>query len=218
MVGGEHLWSLSVEMQFYFFMALLVLLAGRRAILLIPVFAMLITSLRIYANQPISIVTWHRVDEIFVGGCVALAWGSQNIRSRTLKFHPYLSIASLAALFTVSLPQLNELGYLRPYVAGATVFSSLYSFPAGLYRVWTSRTAKYIAQISYAVYVFHGMLSATPLGGYDVSKIEKYLLRIPLALLTWALSHMSTFYYEKRAIALGNSIVRKITLPHERER
>ena len=218
MVGGEHLWSLSVEMQFYFFMAVLVLLAGSRAILLIPVFALLITSLRICANQTVSIVTWHRVDEIFIGGCVALVWGSQNIRSRTLKFHPYLSIALLAGLFAVSLPQLNPLGYLRPYVAGATVFVSLYAFPASLYRLWTGRIAKYIAQISYAVYVFHGMLNATPLGGHDVSKMEKYLLRIPLALATLALSHISTFYYEKKAIALGNRLVRKITLSNERER
>ena len=210
MVGGEHLWSLSVEMQFYFFMALLVLLAGRRAILLIPVSTLFITSLRIYANQPISIVTWHRVDEIFIGGCVALAWGSQNMRSRAVKFHPYLSIASLVGLFTVSLPQLDPLGYLRPYLAGATVFASLYAFPEGLYRFWTSRTAKYIAQISYAVYVFHGMLNATPLGGHNVSKIEKYLLRIPLAITTLVLSHISTFYYEKKAIALGNRLATKM--------
>ena len=218
MVGGEHLWSLSVEMQFYFFMALLVLLAGKRAIFLIPVLTLLITSLRVYGNQPISIVTWHRVDEIFIGGCVALAWNSQCMISRTLKFHPYLSIALLVGLLTVSLPQLGQLAYLRPYVAGATVFVSLYAFPAGLYRRWTGKTAKYIAQISYAVYVFHGMLSATPLGGHDVSKIEKYLLRVPLAVATLAISHISTFYYEKKAIAFGNSLVKKITLSNEGKR
>ena len=199
-------------------MALLVLLAGKRAIFLIPVLTLLITSLRVYGNQPISIVTWHRVDEIFIGGCVALAWNSQCMISRTLKFHPYLSIALLVGLLTVSLPQLGQLAYLRPYVAGATVFVSLYAFPAGLYRRWTGKTAKYIAQISYAVYVFHGMLSATPLGGHDVSKIEKYLLRVPLAVATLAISHISTFYYEKKAIAFGNSLVKKITLSNEGKR
>lgn len=216
MVGGEHLWSLSVEMQFYCFMALLVLLAGKKALLLIPVLALLITSLRIYANQPISIVTWYRVDEIFIGGCVALAWGSQIVSSRTFKFHPYLAVALLVGLLIVSLPQLSPLGYLRPYVAGATVFVSLFAFPEGLYRLWTGRTAKYIAQISYAVYVFHGMLNATPLGGHDVSKMEKYLLRVPLALSTLALSHISTFYYEKKATALGNNLVKRIILSSEK--
>lgn len=217
MVGGEHLWSLSVEMQFYIFMALLVLLAGKKAILLIPVFALLVTAMRIYANETISIVTWHRVDEIFIGGCVALVWSNQNVRSTTVSLHPYLSLAFLAGLLIVSLPQWSPLGYLRPYVAGATVLVSLFAFPKGLYRLWTGRTAKYIAQISYAVYVFHGMLNATSLGGHDVSKMEKYLLRIPLVIATFGLSHISTFYYEKKAIALGGRLVTKMTSLNKRQ-
>ena len=71
--------------------------------------------------------------------------------------------------------------------------------------------ARYIAQISYALYVVHGMLNATVLGGNNASKLEKYLLRIPMILVTWLISHASTFYYEKIANAWGRILVNKIT-------
>ena len=54
------------------------------------------------------------------------------------------------------------------------------------------------------------MLTATVLGGGEVSKVEKYVLRIPLALLTWLISHISTFYFERGAIKLGALIVAKL--------
>ena len=81
MTGGEHLWSLCVEFQFYIFMALLVLVGVQKTIFLVPALTITITLFRIYANETISIVTWHRVDEIFIGGCVALAWNSEKIRN-----------------------------------------------------------------------------------------------------------------------------------------
>ena len=206
MAGGEHLWSLCVEMQFYIFMALLVLLGGRKAVFLVPLFTICITLLRIYAGETISIVTWHRVDEIFIGGCVALAWNNPAIGHLARRVSPYASPALLLALLVVSLPQAGAFGYLRPYAAGAAVFASLHAFPQPLARVWTGKVARYIAQISYALYVIHGMLTATVLGGHDTSMNVKYMLRLPLALLTWAISHVSTFYYERAATALGHRL------------
>ena len=206
MAGGEHLWSLCVEMQFYIFMALLVLLGGRKAVFLVPLFTICVTLLRIHAGETISIVTWHRVDEIFVGGCVALAWNNPAIGNFARRLSPYASPVLLLALLLVSLPQAGDFGYLRPYVAGAAVFASLHAFPQPLAPIWTGKIARYIAQISYALYVVHGMLTATMLGGHDAGKTEKYLLRIPLALLTWAISHVSTFHYERAATALGHRL------------
>lgn len=210
MTGGEHLWSLYVEMQFYIFMALLVLIGGRKALFLVPLFTLIITGLRIHAGETISIVTWHRVDEIFIGGCVALAWNSQSLRHGQVKITPFASPVLLCALIMSSLPQAGALGYLRPYLAGAAILASLFAFPVLLYKLWTSRLARYIAQISYALYVVHGMLTATILGGHDASKVEKYLLRIPLILVTWLISHVSTFYYEKVANAWGRMLVNKL--------
>ena len=209
MSGGEHLWSLFVEMQFYIFMAMLVLLGGRKALFLVPVFTVCITLLRIQAGEIISIVTWHRADEIFIGGCVALACNNPAIEKFACRLSPLASPLLLVCLIGVSLPQAGVLGYLRPYIAGSTIFASLYAFPTPWYQAWTCKTARYIAQISYAVYVVHGMLTATMLGGHEVSKIEKYILRVPLALLTWAISHLSTFYYERAWIALGHRLINR---------
>ncbi|HJP69788.1 MAG TPA: acyltransferase, partial [Sphingomicrobium sp.] len=72
--GGEHLWSLGVEMQFYITVAMLCLIFGRRGLYLIPVIAIAVTSARIFAGERISIVTWHRVDEILAGGLIALIY------------------------------------------------------------------------------------------------------------------------------------------------
>ena len=209
--GGGHFWSLFVEIQFYIFMAILVFVGGRRALYLVPIFAICITLLRISDNTTISIVTWYRVDEIFAGGCVALAWNNKTISRYCRALPAFLSPSLLFLLLLVSLPQSGFLGYFRPYAAGLTIFVSLYAFPVHLYKLWTGKVARYIAQISYAVYVFHGMLTATALGGGDVGKIEKYVLRVPLALVTWLLSHISTFYYEKAAIKFGARLVTKIS-------
>lgn len=62
--GGEHLWSLCIEMQFYLGIALLVALGGRRGLYALPVLALAVTTARIVAGETISIITWHRVDEI----------------------------------------------------------------------------------------------------------------------------------------------------------
>ncbi len=211
MRGGEHLWSLCVEMQFYIFMAGLVLIGGRKALFLIPFFTVCVTLFRVYSGETISIVTWHRVDEIFIGGCVALIWNNPNLSDFLRRIPSIISPLLLIALVLVSSPQAGELGYFRPYIAGAAILTSLYAFPMLLYHVWTSRIARYIAQISYALYVFHGMLTATALGGHDGTKIEKYILRIPLALLTWCFSHFSTFHYEKAANALGRKLAASIS-------
>lgn len=154
LIGGEHLWSLFVEMQFYIFMAVLAAFFGRRAVFLIPFFTLFVTLLRIYAGESISIVTWHRVDEIFVGGCVAIAWIHQKDNIKALNLPTCLPVMFLVILLIVSFPQWPMLGYLRPYAAAATIFTSLFAFPTKLYMLWTGRFAKYIARISYALYVF----------------------------------------------------------------
>lgn len=72
MTGGEHLWSLCVEAQFYVAIAALVALGGRRSMYLLPLIGLTVTLARVVAAEPISIVTWHRIDEILAGASLAL--------------------------------------------------------------------------------------------------------------------------------------------------
>jgi peptidoglycan/LPS O-acetylase OafA/YrhL len=209
LAGGSHLWSLCVEVQFYATVALLVGLLGRRGLYLLPLLAVSVTLIRIAANQPIGIVTWYRVDEILAGGCVALALTSQKFQAIRVP-QEWLTLVFLVLLFASSHPVLiSGLGYLRPYFAAAAVGASLLAAPAWLKRALESEPARYVAQTSYALYVIHGMLAASWLGGEGKPALTKYMLRVPLLLATFGLAHLSTFHFEARAISLGKRLLRQ---------
>lgn len=193
--GGEHLWSLCVEMQFYASIALICALLGRRGLYLIPVLALMVTGIRIATEAHISIVTWQRIDEILAGGIIALIYSGWFGRgaAEVLKKLPVWPLA--IALLVCSHPASGALQYLRPYAASFLVGSTLTNCPARLRQVLVSKPMAYVAEISYALYVIHGMLSATWLGAGD--KAIKYLKRPLLFGATFALAHCSTRYFEQ---------------------
>lgn len=197
MPGGHHLWSLCVEMQFYVFVALLVFVFGRRALYGLPLLCVAVTGLRIADNQIISIVTWHRVDEILVGACIALWWHHRAATAQQQEgVRSWLPVLALACLVASANPHAGEFGYLRPYFAALAVGGSMAAFPNLLNRILKSTSAGYVAKISYALYMIHGVIGATWLGGEERDKLARYLLRLPLAALTWILAHYSTFFFE----------------------
>ena len=91
---------------------------------------------------------------------------------------------------------------------GCTLFASQYQTEDKWYTpVFNSRILFYLASISYALYVIHGILSNTWLG--EGERLEKYLKRPLLLVITFALAHFSTFYYEKYWINLGKKLTLK---------
>lgn len=208
MEGGQHLWSLCVEVQFYAFVAILVAIGGRRALALLPLVALAVTGLRIFSHQYISIVTWHRVDEILAGAIAALIVTHSDARMRSFHIRVWHVVLAALALFLACHPRTGALQYLRPYFASMMVLMSIYIAPGLVRSVLTSRPAKYIAAISYALYVIHGMLTATWLGGATLPKLQQYALRPVLAAATFILAHLSTFYYEKVWTDWGKRITR----------
>lgn len=188
---GEHLWSLCVEMQFYLVAAFLALVAGRRGMWAVPVLCVAVTLARMIAENPISIVTWHRVDEILAGGILALLYA--HGRHGILRRYPLWVAVPLFLL--CSHPAAGILQYLRPYAAAAMVGSSLVHAPALFRRVMESAPMAYIAEISYALYVIHVIIAGTWLGSGGT--VEKYLKRPLLFAVIWGLAHLSTNYLEK---------------------
>lgn len=195
MIGGEHLWSLCVEMQFYLTVAMICLILGRRGLYLVPMLAIAVTIARVAAGEHVSIVTWHRVDEILAGGTIALVYAGWfgDRASDILKRLPVWPFA--IAVVACSHPDAGPLQYLRPYAAAMLVGASLTGAPAFLQRILESRPMGYVADISYALYVIHGILSHTWLGSGE--RLEKYLKRPLLFGLTFAIAHLSTFYFEQ---------------------
>lgn len=202
--GGGHLWSLCVEMQFYVGAALLVACGGRRALLALPMLAIIVTAMRIAAGARISIVSWYRVDEILAGATLAIVYfGHFGDRPRQWLMRYPLWLAVIVAILCCFFLQ-TPLAYGRPYAIAALVGATLLRSPAWFQRAMSSRPALYIAEISYAVYVIHGMLGATWLGSGGL--VEKYLKRPLLAAATLAVAHVSTFYYERYFIRLAKGL------------
>jgi peptidoglycan/LPS O-acetylase OafA/YrhL len=204
MPGGHHLWSLCVEVQFYLAVAVIVAVAGPRGLWLAPLGAIAVTIARIDAAQPMSIVTWHRVDEILAGATLALLiyWtDTPRWIARLPRWTPLI----LAALLLLSgMETLAPLAYARPYLAAMTIGVSIFAAPGWLRALLCSTPARYIASISFAVYVIHGMLGDTWLGTGDT--LEKYAKRPILAAVTWLLAHLSTFRFENPMIDLGKRV------------
>lgn len=204
MEGGGHLWSLCLEMQFYMTVSLLCLLFGRRGLMVLPLLCAAITARRIAVGAEIDIVTWLRADEILAGSTLALIYdGRMGERARDLLARvPVWPM--LILLFLASHPALGPVQYVRPYAGALLVGASLFSAPRSLALVLESRPMRYIAEVSYALYIVHGVLMDSWLGAGET--VEKYLKRPVLIGATFLLAHLSTFYFEKPITNLARRI------------
>lgn len=206
-----HLWSLCVEMQFYVAIALLVGLFKQKAFWLLPVLALCVTLNR-YANDiEMTITTYHRVDEILAGTILALI--NHSTYEQAKRLIAKLPVLIMFGFLLVSThPNSGIFNFLRPYIAmlliGSTLFASQYqTLGKWVTPLLNSRILFYLASISYALYVIHGILGSTWLG--EGERLEKYLKRPLLLAITFALAHLSTFYYEKYWINLGKKLTSK---------
>lgn len=201
---GAHFWSLCVEVQFYLSVALLVALGGKRALMLVPIGCIAITLARFYWNEPMSIVTWFRADEILAGATLALIYeGRFGDRVRRLIARPNIFLLLPLVIASADL-RTGNIVYLRPYLCALMIGASLYNAPAWLRALCEWRSVVYVAQTSYALYVFHGIFANSWLGAGDT--LVKYAKRPLLFAATFACAHLSTFYYERRWNHLGRRL------------
>jgi peptidoglycan/LPS O-acetylase OafA/YrhL len=160
-----------------------------------------VTGYRVSQHALMDISTPLRVDEILAGCTLALAWRFKPglLAARGWRLAPFALAPLLVAAGHDALPALN---YLRPYIAATLVGSALGLAPGNRFRQFlASRILRYIAEISFALYVVHGCLMASWLN--DGDKLVKYLKRPLFLAVTWLLAHVSTRYYEAWFIRLG---------------
>ncbi len=203
-----HYWSLCVEMQFYTGIALLVLLLRERGLLLIPLLCLFFTGVRIVNGEPMSIVTYFRVDDILAGGVLALAFNEKLGRALPNVIraaNPYV----LAIFLLISChPDVGPVNYARPYLAALLVGTTLFRDKTPFGPLLTHKWLVYVAAISYALYVIHPLLGHTWLGSGEV--LERYLKRPLLFAAVFLAAHLSTFYFEHPCIAFGKRLSRRI--------
>lgn len=201
----SHFWSLCMEMQFYVGIALLFRVLGVRGLMLLPAMAMAVTLLRVYAGAYFSIVTWLRIDEILAGCTLALAlhgrFGDKPVQLLR-RFNPWILLVLLLAGCHAMGGFMN---YFRPYLAATLVGVTVVQPQLWLSRRLVNRPLKYIAEVSYALYVIHPLLADTWLGT-GATVIEKYLKRPLLFAAVFGLAHLSTFHFEHRCIAFGKRL------------
>ncbi len=193
----EHMWSLGVEMHFYLAVAICAAL-HRKAVWLVWPACVAVTFLRIAEGAHLSIATHLRVDEILAGACVALlpvTW----LQARSGANAWLLGVAAAAWMLT-SHPESGALQFARPYATAALLALTL-RLPAGSLReALEAPIPRYIASISYALYVIHPLTAHGWWGSGTL--VERYLLKRPLGLIiTFALAHLSTRWWEAWWIA-----------------
>jgi len=206
--SNGHFWSLCLEMQFYAAIALVLALAGRWGLVLVPIACLFVTAARIAYGVHISIVTWWRMDEILAGGFLALALVSSRIHKAAANlpaFTPFL----LAPLLLASChPALAGLNYARPYFAALLIGSTILRSQDALQRLLCGRKLGYLAQISFALYVIHPLTDSGWMGKGDV--VVRYTKRVGSLFLSFLFAHVSTRYYEKYWIALGHRLANRV--------
>lgn len=202
--GLGHFWSLNVEVQFYVAIAILFLFFKQRAVYLIPIACFLVTAYRIKTGAHLDIHTLRRVDEILAGCLLCMIYLKlMGAKTEALMARCNTYVAVLI-FFICSHPASGFLNYFRPYAAAIVIGSTLYGERKFLDRVLSSAVLKYIATISFALYVTHGVLMNSWLASGE--KWVKYAKRPLLLLVTFWVSHLSTFHFERHFISFGNKL------------
>jgi peptidoglycan/LPS O-acetylase OafA/YrhL len=208
----EHLWSLCVEVHFYVFVAFLAAL-GRTYLAFVWPCCLAVTALRIAYGVPISILTHLRIDEILAGACLALLIGGARANAAPqLNTRAALALwcAAAAAWVVASHPGSGALQYVRPYGAALLMAATLALPRCGLATLLASAPLRYVAAISYALYIMHPL---TAHGWWKAGGLaERYLVKRPLSLmLTLVASHLSTFHWERWWIAQAKRWTQRTT-------
>ncbi len=202
-----HLWSLCIEVQFYAGIGILFLMLKQRGLALLPFLCVAVTMGRIVTLDWASIVTLFRVDEILSGASLAFLFHSrynEQLKRALAKIPP---AAPFLLLLLGSHPSFPMLNYLRPYFAAALVGTTLFHEGSNWNDVLESRFLRYIATVSFALYIWHPL---TMYGWFEpADKVLRYERRILSIALTFGIAHLSTFYFENLWINLGKRLTAK---------
>ena len=197
---NAHFWSLCVEVQFYMAIAIVVFFSGPKGIWTVWPACLAITALRIDQGAYVHIQTHLRVDEILIGSCLATLY--HRASWQPIKYAGGLIPLAVFLWFILSSPYSSWLQYLRPYATMSVMWLTLCLGDLLLARMLSSRPLRYVATISYALYVIHPL---TVQGWWNTGTVfERYLLKRPISFaMTFLAAHISTFYWERRWLQAG---------------
>ena len=206
---NAHFWSLCVEVQFYFAIALVILCVGERGLWIVWPACLAITALRISEGAYIHIQSHLRGDEILAGACLATVY--QPTWTGRTKYPTTLIIVATLIWFVSSSLYSGWFQYLRPYASAAVLAASLCLGDTVVASFLASRPMRYIATISYALYVIHPL---TVQGWWNEGSVwDRYLLKRPISFaMTFASAHIATFYWERPWLRAGRDWIKHMRM------
>ncbi len=187
---NAHFWSLCVEVQFYVAVAIAVAIVGRKGIWIVWPACFAITILRINMGEGGDL----RMDEILVGACVATLY--RKTWAHRALFPTLLVVVAALLWFASSSPFSGWFNSLRSYATALLLAAVLSNGSNRLVKFLSLRPMRYIATISYALYVIHPL---TVQGWWNEGSVfDRYLFKRPISfLMAFAAAHISTFYWER---------------------
>jgi peptidoglycan/LPS O-acetylase OafA/YrhL len=205
-----HLWSLCVEVHFYLAVGLLMAITRFRGFVVLPLFWLLFVVLRLVGNPLGTIETHLRVDEILSGAVLALVYlGHGDTRAK--RFVVALPLPLLVAMLLLAChPVTGALNAARGLFASLVVGHVLLRSDAPRFAWLGHRVLRYIAEVSYAVYVIHPITMYGWLGSGGT--IVKYLKRPLCFALTFGIAHLSTYHFERFSLDLGKRLAKRVEM------
>ena len=172
--GLGHLWSLSVEEQFYLVWPalLMLLIRPRRGRLLVPAIGVLIATVMVHrapqwsANGVLSWIemvkafvrTDYRADSLLIGALAAVLWTRGMIPRRGIGAYAYVSIAVMAVImarYTTQSVFLYNGGFTLFAVATAVVIVATVERAWLVNRFFEARPMRLLGRVSYGIYLWH---------------------------------------------------------------
>lgn len=151
-----------------------------------------------------------RVDEILSGSMLALIWIHKDTKfARPAVWSMRYLFPAFFVLWVLSTHTFGgALNYIRPYLAATVVGSTLFMMAGPMKNFLSSQSLRYVANISYALYIWHPISMFGWLGtGTDYGR---YLIMRPISFaITFLLAHLSSRTVEAKAVELGKRAVKK---------
>ncbi|WP_417070263.1 acyltransferase family protein [Niveibacterium terrae] len=201
-------WSLRYEWMFYLALPVLALLTGAWRALGAAVFGGGVLALLLWAGNPATFADWSRLL-CFVGGIIA-AWWVRRPALRALARGPVAAVFALLALG-------GEIAFFdSPFATvpllGLSVFFVVVASGNELFGLLRLRAAVWLGEISYSVYLLHGLLlwlvfrhpRMAPIW-QQVSLLTYCSTVLGLAMLLVAFASMTCIRIEWPGIRLGRS-------------
>ncbi|SMN00262.1 O-antigen acetylase [uncultured Candidatus Thioglobus sp.] len=225
LLANSHLWTLSIEEQFYIVWPFLVLLLRHKSKLLTTAFIGIIliamlTRVYLYLNNysvspQIEVFTLANLDSLTFGGLLALAY--LNYGKQMQRYGLPMIIVGLLGYYLSFLLKYN--GHLEwlfwsfgkfsiAIFAGGLIIYALFS--QNKRHIFHNATTIYLGKISYGLYLYHNIIVAhydKIIGFFGITLNDNIIIKIIVSIaLTVSIAYLSFRFIEKPFLRLKNKL------------